>query len=181
MRYCEKKSSNSAKSHSIHFGTEDNRQGSLRIHLGSSFPIVLVANLCILFNTHYSGTAINNIRKSITLPCSKFSVFSVSDVLLRFLLCRLIPYQKWIPCCSYDSTSNRSAVAVSCVRSKVVHTATKTFPEVDSSPPAFLTEQRSGCYSLWKASGYSTDFSLVEFCVLYPDSELPAYYLSVSN
>lgn len=134
MNYFENKSRNSAEHCSVHFGTEDNNQGSLRIHLGSSFAIMLVANLCYLSVTHYSGTAINNVRESMNLPHIKFSVFLLSDFLLRFLLCRLIPYQKWMPCCSCDCTSNRFAVAVSCVSLKAVHPSTKTFPETSISP-----------------------------------------------
>lgn len=141
ISYSVKKSSNSVKPHSIHFGTEDNMQGSLRIHLGSSFSIMLVANLCSLFNTRYSGTMINNVRKSMNLPHIKFSVFFSSDVLLRFGLCRLTPYQKWMPCCSYNCTSNGFAVAVCCFPLKVVHTSTKTFPEISIFPHLpFLTE-----------------------------------------
>lgn len=49
MSNFEKRSSNSAKPRSINFGIEDNMQGSLRIHLGSSFPIMLVANLCSFY------------------------------------------------------------------------------------------------------------------------------------
>jgi len=93
MSYFEKKSSYSAKPCSIDSDAEENMQGSLRIHLGS-FSIMLVANLCSLFNTHYSGTMINNVGKSMSLPRIKFSVVFLSDVLLGFLLCRLLPYQK---------------------------------------------------------------------------------------
>lgn len=46
----EKRSSNSAKPRSINFGIEDNMQGNLRIHLGSSFPITLLANLCSFYS-----------------------------------------------------------------------------------------------------------------------------------
>lgn len=133
MNLFEKKNRNFAKPCSVHFGTEDNIQRSLRIHLRSPFPIMLVASLCSLSDTYYSGTTINNVRESTNLPHIKFSVVFLSDFLLRFLLCRLIPYQKWMPCCSCDCTSNRFAVAVSCVPLKVVHTSTKTYPETSIS------------------------------------------------
>lgn len=49
MSNFEEGSSNSAKPGSINFGMEDNMQRNLRIHLGSPFPIMLVANLCSFY------------------------------------------------------------------------------------------------------------------------------------
>lgn len=84
-------------------------------------------------------------------------------------------------CCSYDCTSNRCAVAVSCVPLTVVHTSTKTFSE-SSLSPSFSSQNRNldGTAFGNHLGIYPTGFPLLNF-VFCSDSKEPGYYLGISN
>lgn len=103
-----------------------------------------------------------------SLPHIKFSVAFSSDILLRSLLCRLIPYQQWVLCCSCDCTSNTSAVAVSSAPLTGVHVSTKTFSE-SSLSPSFSSENRNldGTAFGNHLGIYPAGFPLLNFCFLF--------------
>lgn len=72
-----------------------------------------------------------------------------------------------MPRCSYDCTSNKFAVAVSCFPLKVVHTFTKTFPEISISALPPLPHR----IEIWilqplETIGVFYWFSLAEFSVV---------------